>query len=131
MTEQEALEEAKRAMRQGMDITDLYEGAEYEETGEGRRDMLAMAFQMRRLISEGYEPPPMPELRSAKRLDNGDLRFLASSDDMRDRAEDALESGAAEDWVFFNGQDDETVRGRVISVEPVHELAYFTVSPKA
>lgn len=40
-------------------------------------------------------------------------------------------TGTVQDWVFFNGEDDEKVTGRVVAVESVHTLAYFTVRPSS
>jgi hypothetical protein len=84
---------------------------------------------MNQLVEEGYEPAPMPPLGNPTRMEDGSLRFLARDDATRKRAEAALASQAVETWVFFNGEEDENVLGRVASVEPAHALAYFTVQP--
>ena len=127
-TEDEITRAAKQNLRQGVpDLVDMYEGMEFAASDEERYQMWAVAEKMKQLISEGYEPEPMPELGKPIRLESGDLRFLAKSGAMRERAEAALASGVAEDWIFFNGQEDAKVTGIVTSAEPVHALAYFTV----
>jgi hypothetical protein len=77
----------------------------------------------------GYEPEPLPPLGRPKRLEDGSLRFLAHSQDMVARAETALNSRATEAWIFDNSEEAETVMGKVIEVEYVEALAYFTVKP--
>ena len=130
-TEDEITREAKRNLRQGVpDLVDLHDEFDMAESAEERSHIMAVAEKMQLLIREGYRPDPMPELSKPTRLESGDLRFLAKSGAMRQRAEAALASKAVEDWVFFNGEEDEKVTGRVTSVEPVHALAYFTVQPK-
>jgi hypothetical protein len=60
----------------------------------------------------------------------GDLRFLAKSHTMLQRAKAAFASKAGGDWIFFNGEEDEKVTGRVTSIERAYALAYFTVRPQ-
>ena len=128
--EDEITREAKRNLRQGVpDIVDLHEELSIAASEDDRRRIMVLIAKMEQLIREGYEPEPMPELNTPARLESGDLRFLAKTDAMRQRAEKALASGAVQDWVFFNGHDDEKVTGRVVSIEPLHALAYFTVRP--
>ena len=127
-TEDEITREAKQNLRQGVpDLGDIYEGMEFADSDEERYQMWAVAEKMKQLIREGYEPGPMPELGKPTRLESGEMRFLAKSDAMRQRAEGALASGAVEDWIFFNGDEDAKLTGRVTSVEPVHALPHFTV----
>jgi hypothetical protein len=127
----EITRQAKRNLRAGVpDIVDMYEAMEIAEGDKERQYLLAVAAKMQQLTEEGWQAEPMPELSEPARLETGDLRFLAKSDAMRERAEAALASHAVEDWIFFNGEEDEKVTGRVTSVEPVHALAYFTVRPE-
>ena len=129
-TEDEIAREAKQYLRQGVpDIVDLHEELAIVESENERRHILVVIAKMQQLISQGYTPEPMPELSKPTKLESGDLRFLAKTDAMCQRAEAALASQAVEDWMFFTGQDDEKVTGKVTSVEPVHALAYFTVHP--
>lgn len=126
----EITREAKRNLRQGVpDLVDLHDEYDTAESDEERRHIMAVTEKTQQLITEGYEPGPMPELSKPTMLESGDLRFLAKSNAMRQRAEAALASKALEDWIFYNGEEDEKVTGRVTSVEPVHALAYFTVRP--
>ena len=129
MTTEDKIErEAKQNLRQGVpDLMDLCEELAIVETEDGRSHIVAVMGKMEQLIREGYEPVPIPELGKPTRMENGDLRFLAKSNAMRERAEAALDRGAVEDWFFFNGLEDEKVIGRVMSVEPVYALTYFTV----
>jgi hypothetical protein len=127
-TEDEVTREAKQNLRQGVpDLVDMYEGMEFAESEAELKHMMAVAEKMKQLIKEDYRPEPMPELGKPTQLESGDLRFLAKSDAMRQRVEAALASGAVEDWIFFNGEEDDKVTGKVTSVETVHALAYFTV----
>jgi len=131
MTEDEIEREAKRMLRVGIpDLVDMHDGINSSVSAEERAHLEALVNQMQKLIQEGYEPEPMPELGNPTRLESGDLRFLAKSDATRERAERALADKGVQDWVYFNGEEDEKVTGRVISVEPVHALAYFTVRPE-
>ena len=127
-TEDEITREAKQNLRQGVpDLVDMYEQLDFAESDEERNQIIAVAEKMKQLMSEGYQPEPMPELGKPTRLESGDLRFLAKSEAVRQRAEAGLASGMAEDWIFFDGEEDAKVAGRVTSMEPVHALAYFTV----
>jgi hypothetical protein len=47
-----------------------------------------------------------PELGKPKETERGDLRFLAQSNALRQRAEAALANKAVENGVFFNGEED-------------------------
>jgi hypothetical protein len=131
MTDDEIDREGKRNLRTGIpDMVDLHEALGSTESEEERREVSAVIARMQQLTEEGYQPGPPPELSKPTRLESGDLRFLAKSDAMRKRAERALASHAVEDGVFFNGEGDEKLTGRVTSVEPAHELAYFAVRPE-
>jgi hypothetical protein len=130
MSDDEIDREAKRNLRTGVpDLVDMNEAIRTAETDEERRELKAVAAKMQQLVREGYEPEPLPELGKPAMLETGDLRFLARSAAMRQRAEAAQASQAVEDWIFFNGEEDEKVTGRVTSIEPAHALAYFTVRP--
>jgi len=128
MSDDEITKTAKRNLRQGVpDEVDMFEAIGIAESAQEQAELTAILAKMRQLIKEGYQPDPMPELGKPTTLESGDLRFLAKGETVRKRAEAALASQAVEDWVFYNGEEDEKVTGRVTSIEPVHGLAYFTV----
>lgn len=120
---------AKSALRQGMDVTEAWEAVEIAETPQERARAEAFAAAMEKLVTDGYQPEPMPPLGIPTRQGDGNLRFMARDAAMMARAKAALQSQAVQNWHFFNGEEDETVAGRVIEYEPVHALAMFTVKP--
>lgn len=80
------------------------------------------------LISEGYQPEPMPPLGNPTIQPDGSIEFLATSREIVERARVAHTSGAIEDWLFFNADgEDEKVTGRVVEVRPVYNMLFFTV----
>src|ERR1700761_5447452 len=108
MTEDEITREAKRNLRQGVpDVVDLHDIFDMAESEEERSHINAVAVKMRQLIMEGYQPAPMPDLGKPKRLESGDLRFLAKSDAMQARAKAALAGAAVQDWIYYNDEEDE------------------------
>ena len=129
-TGDEITRQAKPNLRAGVpDIADMYEAMEIAESDKQRQELMAIAAKMQQLTEERWQAEPISELSKAAHRESGDPRFLAKTAAIASGPRSLLPH-AVEDWTFFDDEDDEKGTGRVVSVEPVHALAYFTVRPK-